>query len=149
MSTAPTNQDVADGPKERAFYAVLRPEQMTSYDRGGGARTTPLVVPSVGEATFINGITEFEGGAAVQFHSHNCPESVILLSGRACLDVEGATHELKPFDTTYIAPNVSHRFRNLSSIEPMKILWIYARPDATRTLTETGETRSVSVEHAS
>jgi hypothetical protein len=30
----------------------------------------------------------------------------------------------------------------------MKILWIYARPDATRTLTETGQTNYVSAEHA-
>jgi quercetin dioxygenase-like cupin family protein len=149
MSTAPTAQNVANEPGERALYAVLRPEQLMTHDRGGGARTTPLVVPSVGEASFINGITEFDGGAAIPFHSHNCPESVMLLSGRACLDVEGASHELKPFDTTYIAPNVSHRFRNLSSTEPMKILWIYARPDATRTLTETGETRPVAIEHAS
>ena len=149
MPTAPTAQDVANGPNERAHYAVLRPEQMASHDRGGGARTTPLVVPSVGEASFINGITEFAGGTAVPFHSHNCPESVVLLSGRAYLDVAGATHELKPFDTTYIAPNVSHRFRNLSPTEPMKILWIYARPDATRTLTETGETRPIAIEHVS
>ncbi len=130
-------------------YAVLHPEQMPSHDRGGGARTTPLVVPSLGEASFINGITEFAGGAAVAFHSHNCPESVVLLSGQAFLDVAGASHELRPFDTTYIAPNVSHRFRNLSSTEPMKILWIYARSDATRTLTETGETRPIAIEHAS
>jgi len=107
------------------------------------------VVPSVGVASFINGMTEFAGGAAIPFHSHNCAESVVLLSGRACLDVAGASHELEPFDTTYIAPNVSHRFRNLSSTEPMKILWIYARPDATRTLTETGETRPIALEHAS
>jgi len=149
MSTTPTAQNVSDEPTERAIYAVLRPERMASHDRGGGARTTPLVVPSVGEASFINGITEFAGGAAVPFHSHNCPESVMLLSGRACLDVAGTTHELEPFDTTYIAPNISHRFRNLSSTEPMKILWIYARTDATRTLTDTGETRPIAIEHAS
>jgi quercetin dioxygenase-like cupin family protein len=144
-----TTRDFAARPDARADYAVLRPEQMASHDRGGGARTTPLVVPSVGEASFINGITEFAGGASVPFHSHNCPESVMLLSGRGCLDVAGASHELKPFDTTYIASNVSHRFRNLSSTEAMKILWIYARPDATRTLTATGETRPIAVEHTS
>jgi quercetin dioxygenase-like cupin family protein len=149
MPTVPTTQEVANRPEERASYAVLRPEQMASHDRGGGARTTPLVVPSVGEASFINGITEFAGGAAVPFHSHNCAESVMLLSGRACMDIAGASHELKPFDTTFIAPNISHRFRNLSTTEPMKILWIYARPDATRTLTETGETRPIAIEHAS
>jgi mannose-6-phosphate isomerase-like protein (cupin superfamily) len=55
---------------------------------------------------------------------------------------------LKPFDTTWIPPNVPHRFRNRSESEPMKILWIYASVAATRTLVETGETRSVSAEHA-
>jgi hypothetical protein len=29
----------------------------------------------------------------------------------------------------------------------MKILWIYASPNATRTLVETGETRPVAAEH--
>jgi quercetin dioxygenase-like cupin family protein len=128
-------------------YAVLRPDQLKSHDRGGGARTTPLVVPSVGDATFINGLTEFDAGAAVPFHSHNCAESVMLLSGHACLDIDGHSHELKPLDTTFIPPNVPHRFRNLSATEPMKILWIYARADATRTLMATGETHPIAAEH--
>ena len=128
--------------------AVLRPDQIKSHDRGGGARTTPLVVPSVGPCGFINGITEFGPGAAIPFHSHNCEESVVLLSGHAYLDIESEVHELKPLDTTYIPPNVPHRFRNRSQTEPMKILWIYASPQATRTLIETGETRPVTAEHA-
>ena len=127
--------------------AVLRPDQIKSHDRGGGARTTPLVVPSVGPCAFINGITEFGPGAAIPFHSHNCEESVMLLSGHAWLDIESEVHELKPFDTTYLPPNVPHRFRNRSQTEPMKILWIYASPQATRTLVETGETRLVAAEH--
>jgi hypothetical protein len=43
---------------------------------------------------------------------------------------------------------VPHRFRNISSTAPMKILWIYGSVDATRTLVETGETHPVSAEHA-
>lgn len=126
---------------------VMRPDQIKSYDRGGGARTTPLVSPGVGATSFINGITEFAPGTAIPFHSHNCEESVMLLQGHAFLDIEGQEHELKPFDTTWIPPNIPHRFRNMSSEEPMKILWIYASPAATRTLVETGETRPVSAEH--
>jgi quercetin dioxygenase-like cupin family protein len=127
---------------------VLKPDQIKSHDRGGGARTTPLVTPAVGAQSFINGITEFAPGTAIPFHSHNCEESVMLLSGNAIMDVAGqASHTLKPLDTTWIPPNVSHRFRNVSDTEPMKILWIYASPNATRTLTETGETRMVAVEH--
>jgi len=129
-------------------HAVLRPDQIKSHDRGGGARTTPLVLPSIGASTFINGITEFGPGAAIAFHSHNCEESVVLLEGHAFLDIAGEVHELKPLDTTFIPPNVPHRFRNRSATEGMKILWIYASVNATRTLVDTGETRPVAAEHA-
>ncbi len=127
---------------------VLKPDEIKSHDRGGGARTTPLVSPAIGASGFINGITEFGPGAAIAFHSHNCEESVMLLEGQAMLDMEGADSvPLKKHDTTWIPPNLSHRFRNLSDTEPMKILWIYASTQATRTLTDTGETRFVSAEH--
>lgn len=127
---------------------VLRPSEIKSHDRGGGAKTTPLVSPAIGAQGFINGITEFAPGAAIPFHSHNCEESVVLLEGEAMLDIDGREIPVKPFETTWIPPNVSHRFRNLSATQPLKILWIYARTDATRTLTATGETRAVSAEHA-
>lgn len=128
-------------------FSVFRPDAIGAHDRGGGARTTPLVAPPA-DAGFINGITEFQGGAAIPFHSHNCAESVMLLSGSAMLDIDGQSIELRPLDTTFITPDVPHRFRNLSDSEPMKILWIYARADATRTLVETGETRRVTMEHS-
>lgn len=126
---------------------LLRPETLKTYERGGGARTTPLVSPSVGARTFITGITEFDPGVAIPFHSHNCEESVVLLEGNAVMDIDGQEHPLKPLDTTFIPPNVVHRFRNVSNDLPMKILWIYASPEATRTLQETGETNPVSAEH--
>ena len=127
---------------------VLRPTEIKSHDRGGGARTTPLVSPAIGAKGFINGITEFAPGAAIPFHSHNCEESVVLLEGDAMLDIDGQEYAVQPFETTWIPPNVSHRFRNMSATQPMKILWIYASTQATRTVTETGETRPVSAEHA-
>jgi quercetin dioxygenase-like cupin family protein len=127
---------------------VLRPNELKSYDRGGGARTTPLVTPAIGATGFINGITEFGPGVAIPFHSHNCEESVMMLEGHAMLDMDGQeAMALKPHDTTWIPANLSHRFRNLSATEPMKIFWTYASLQASRTLTETGETRPVSAEH--
>ena len=126
---------------------VMRPDEMKSHDRGGGARTTPLVLPSIGARSFINGITEFAAGTAIPFHSHNCEESVMLLEGHAMLDIEGQEHELKPFDTTWIPPNIPHRFRNISPDKGMKIFWTYASIAATRTLLDTGETRPISAEH--
>lgn len=127
---------------------VLRPSQIKSHDRGGGAKTTPLVSPAIGAQGFINGITEFAPGAAIPFHSHNCEESVVLLEGLAMLDIDGKEYPVQPFEATWIPPNRPHRFRNLSDTQPMKILWIYASTQATRTVTETGETRPVSAEHA-
>lgn len=129
--------------------AVLRPSELKSHDRGGGASTIPLVGPGVGATAFINGITSFAPGTAIPFHSHNCEESVMLLEGDAMLDVEGQPSvRLQALDITWLPPNLSHRFRNLSDTQPMKILWIYARADATRTLTDTGVTNYVSAEHA-
>jgi quercetin dioxygenase-like cupin family protein len=127
---------------------VLRPSELPAHDRGGGARTTALVGPAIGARAFLNGITSLAPGGALPFHSHNCEESVMLLEGEAMLEVDGREIALLPLDTTWIPPSVSHRFRNLSATRPMKILWIYARVDATRTITETGQTRSISAERA-
>ena len=128
-------------------HAVLRPSALPVHERGGGARTTPLVTPSVGSTSFINGITSFDPGTAIPFHSHNCEESVVLLEGDAMLDIAGEQIRLQPMDTTFIPPNVPHRFRNLSPDKPMKILWTYARLDANRTLLDSGATAPISAEH--
>jgi quercetin dioxygenase-like cupin family protein len=127
---------------------VLDPDTLPSHERGGGARTISLISPKVGTTSFITGYTSFGGGVEIPFHSHNVQESVVLMEGHAILDIDGLEYQLKPHDVTFIPPNVSHRFRNLSKTESMKILWIYAQPDATRTLSETGETRRVAAEHS-
>jgi len=131
----------------RPSPVVLRPSALPTHERGGGASTTPLVGPSIGASGFINRITSFAPGSAIPFHSHNCEESVMLLEGEAVLEIDGRHIPLQPLDTTWIPPNVSHRFRNSSGIRPMRIFWIYGRVDATRTITETGQTRPVSAEH--
>ena len=125
---------------------LLQPESQPRYDRGGGVSTTPMVTRP-GASGFITGYTTFSAGAEVPFHSHNCEESVVLMEGRAALDIDGLEYELKPQDVSYIPPGVSHRFRNLSKTEPMKILWIYANANATRTLTATGATHPLVAEH--
>lgn len=127
--------------------ALLELDKLPTYDRGGGASTTPLVGRAVGSDSFITGYTRFGPGAQIPFHSHNCQESVVLIEGDAVLDIDGQEHRLKPLDATFIPPNVPHRFRNLSATQPMRILWIYAALDATRTLADSGETRPVSAEH--
>lgn len=126
---------------------ILRPASLKTYERGGGARTTPLVSVRLGASSFINGITEFGPGAQIPWHRHNCEESVMLLEGSAVFDIGDEHYDLEREDTTFIPSNVPHRFRNKSDTQGMKILWIYGRTDATRTLMETGEERLVSAEH--
>ncbi|OFA05400.1 cupin domain-containing protein [Duganella phyllosphaerae] len=126
---------------------LLRPSALPLHDRGGGARTVALVSPALGATTFISGITEFDPGTEIPFHSHNCEESVVLFEGDAVMDIDGREYALQPLDTTFIPANVVHRFRNVSHSKPMKILWTYASPQATRTLRDNGEIRAVALEH--
>ncbi|WP_328603624.1 cupin domain-containing protein [Amycolatopsis sp. NBC_00345] len=126
--------------------AVLRPAELPSVDRGGGARTIPLVTRARGAAVFLNGITEFDGGAGIPLHTHNCPESVVILDGEAVAEINGTEHRLSTGDTTYVDARVPHRFRNASATAPMRILWTYASVDATRTIVATGATTRVDAE---
>lgn len=126
--------------------AILRPHELKTNDRGGGARTTPLVTRRCGSTSMINGITAFDPGAAIGLHMHNCEESVMVIEGEAIAEIDGVQHRLSTNDTTWIPANVPHRFINASD-RPMRIFWTYATVDATRTMIATGETRSIDAEH--
>lgn len=127
--------------------AVLRPAELTAHDRGGGARTIPLVTRPVGAAVFLNGMTIFEPGAGIPLHTHDCEECVVILDGEAVAEIDGVEHHLTRWDTTYVAAGIPHRFRNASGSAPMRILWTYASVDATRTIVATGVTTRVDAEH--
>jgi putative monooxygenase len=127
--------------------AVLRPSEIPARQRGGGAKTIPLVTRRTGSTSLINGITIFEPGAAIPLHYHNCEESVLLLEGNAVAEIDGVEYPISPGDVSFIPANIPHRFRNVSKTDGMKILWTYASIDATRTIVETGDTRSIDDEH--
>lgn len=135
-------------PKRPFPPLVLRPAELPAFGRGGGARTIPLVTRAGGAEVFLNGMTVFAGGGAIPLHTHNCPESVVILEGEAIVEIDGAEHHLSRWDTTYVDAGVPHRFRNASETEPMRILWTYASVDATRTILATGVTNRVDAEHA-
>ena len=116
-------------------------------DRGGGARTIPLVKPSFGARQLLNGITIIAPGAAIPEHYHNCEESVIVLDGAATAVIAGIEHKLAAGDTSWIPAGVAHFFRNASAKDALRIHWTYASIEATRTLVATGETRPIAAEH--
>lgn len=126
--------------------AILRPKQLKTNDRGNGARTTPLVTRKCGSTSMINGITAFDPGATIGLHKHNCEESVMVIEGQAIAEIDGIRHHLDTNDTTWIPANVPHRFINPTD-KPMRIFWVYASINATRTMIDTGEEHSIDAEH--
>jgi quercetin dioxygenase-like cupin family protein/quinol monooxygenase YgiN len=127
---------------------VFRPDELPFKERGAGARTTPLVTAARGATTYLNGITTFEPGAAIGHHTHNVAESVMIIKGRAIVDIDGDRTEVSVFDTTFVPANIPHHFENASDTEEMKILWIYGSLDSTRTILATGETGRIDDEQA-
>lgn len=134
--------------KSRAQGAILRPSEIKPHERGGGARTIPLVTSGIGSTSLLNGITEFGPNAAIPLHTHNCEESVMVLEGEAIVEIDGVQHRMGATDTTWVPAEVPHRFMNASDTQRMRIFWIYASIDATRTIVATGETRRVDAERA-
>jgi quercetin dioxygenase-like cupin family protein/heme-degrading monooxygenase HmoA len=127
---------------------VLRPDELPATDRGGGARTIPLVTGARGATTFLNGITEFEPAAAIAHHRHNVAESVVILAGEAIVDIDGKRTRLRAHDATFVQAGIPHHFENASATEPMRILWTYGSPEATRTLLDSGQEQRIDAEHA-
>lgn len=125
---------------------ILRPNEIKPHERGGGARTIPLVTRAVGSTSLLNGITEFGPEAAIPMHTHNCEESVLVLEGDAIAELDGVQHRMSANDTTWVPANVPHRFINASSTNKLRIFWTYASVNATRTIVATGDTRSIDSE---
>jgi putative monooxygenase len=127
---------------------ILRPKSQPLVQRGGGVTTIPLVSSACGSTGLINGITIFPPGGSIPLHWHNCEESVMVIQGQARVEIDGTLHEMETGDTTWVPANLPHRFVNASDRDEMRILWIYARVDATRTNAHTGETRTIDDEQA-
>ena len=128
--------------------AVVHAASQTVADRGSGNRTIPMIMPSTGTSTMINGITIIAPHSAIQEHYHNCEESILILEGHAIAVIDGKEHRLQTPDASWVAAGVPHYFQNGSETEPLKIFWTYASTAATRTNVATGETKPISAEHA-
>jgi putative monooxygenase len=127
---------------------IIRPRDVKPHERGGGARTIPLVTTKVGSTSLLNGITEFDPNAAIPLHTHNCEESVMVLEGEAIVELDGVEHRMGANDTTWVPANVPHRFINPSKSSRMRIFWTYASVVATRTILATDDTRPIDSERS-
>jgi quercetin dioxygenase-like cupin family protein len=128
--------------------AILHPDELPVIDRGHGARTIPLVTRHVCDAGFLNGITEFDPGASIDLHRHNCIESAMVIEGAAIVEIDGVETSLSAHDITCVPANVPHRFKNASQTARMRIFWTYPTVDATRTPVASGVEHRIDSEHA-
>ena len=127
--------------------AILREADFPKISRVGGATTTQLVTPSCGAQAFLSGFTDIPPGAGIPVHYHNCEEAVLVVSGHATVEVDGAQFSASTGDVVWQQENVPHRFINPSETETLRIFWTYASVNATRTLVDTGETGPIIAEH--
>jgi putative monooxygenase len=120
-------------------YRVFKIKEMKAQDRGPGLKGWPLITEEVRSEHLTTGITEFQPGANLAMHIHNCEEQVTMLEGDATAVIDGVSYGVTAPDTTFIPAGVPHRFINSSS-KPMKIMWVYTTTKVTRTFVETGKT---------
>ncbi len=121
---------------------VIRGADAPAVDRGHGVRTTYFATSADGARAFMTGTTEFEPGAFVRPHWHDCEESVVVLVGRGRFECEGRAVEMGVGDATWVPAGATHRFVNVGS-ELLRILWTYGRADPTRTFADSGETIAI------
>jgi len=102
-----------------------------------------MITPETGARALLNGFTTIPPGGAIPLHYHDCEESVLVVSGRAVVEIDGRKCEAEASDVVWIEADIPHRFLNPSTDTPLRIFWTYASADASRTLVATGEARRV------
>ena len=105
----------------------------TPVERGGGVRTWYLVTVERGATEFLTGITEFDPGASLAPHFHNCQESVVVLEGTALFEASGERCRMEQHDATLVPTGTVHRFQNPGPGR-LRILFVYGSTEVTRTL---------------
>jgi quercetin dioxygenase-like cupin family protein len=63
----------------------------------------------------LTGLVAFDPGARLDYHTHSVSESITVLSGAACVAVEGRQYTLGPLDNIVIPRGLAHAAWNVSA----------------------------------
>ncbi|HSY16100.1 MAG TPA: cupin domain-containing protein [Jatrophihabitantaceae bacterium] len=121
------------------YGLVFRIDENAFMDRGNGVRSFPFATKEAGSTQFLSGITEIPPGKSIPLHSHSSDEFILVLEGQAVVQIWEDEVTVGRLDATLMRQGVEHRFTNVGST-PLRILWVYADTETTRTLVESGET---------
>src|SRR5262245_52960491 len=90
---------------------LVRPGDVTPFDRGNGVVTIPYVGRWNCETSRVTtGQTQFATGTGLPPHSHNVEESVLILEGDAVAEIGDESFDLTAGDATWVPAGVPHRF---------------------------------------
>lgn len=119
---------------------IVRPEMIDPFERGSGVTTLPYVGSWNTEHNHVStGETQLEPGASIPEHTHNVEETVLVLGGSAECTLAGESFPLETGDATWIPAGQAHGFRNTGD-SVLRIFWVYAGRDVSRTFSSTGQT---------
>ena len=111
--------------------AIVRASQIGVDSSDPGVAALRLVNSNRGAKTMTAGISTFQPGASIVWHTHPCEETVIIIDGVATAFVKNSKFQLEKYDTTIMEANTPHRFSNESD-QPMTIAYFYPIMDAPR-----------------
>jgi quercetin dioxygenase-like cupin family protein len=75
---------------------------------------------------FLTRYFEVQPGGSTSLEVHRHPHAVVVLRGAGEVVLEGKTHDLRPFDCVYVAPQAVHQFR-AGPREPLGFLCVVDR----------------------
>ncbi|MBB4827054.1 quercetin dioxygenase-like cupin family protein [Sporosarcina luteola] len=108
---------------------ISKYKDIKPYELDDGVVFHEMIMDHMGPKTLLVGLATFKPGKSLPCHTHSVEESVTILKGKAYCDVEGVRTFLETYDTSYIPPQVPHRFVNASEEEELIILWAYSQVD--------------------
>lgn len=114
-------------------------EQCRKYELDKGVLFRDMQTKETGTHTLSVGTATFQPGRYLPCHRHNCEEVIVILEGRAFVDVAGERTPMRPYDSSHVPEGVPHRFVNASKTEELMILWIYSVLDVARLITDYSE----------